>query len=55
MTEDDIQRWERTLTESGKALGSKSGSDPSETVHADAYQQLVKLGVRRQLRKKYRA
>lgn len=47
---EEIEQAENALAKAGKALGPAS----NEGKYADAYQALVRLGARPQLRRKYR-
>lgn len=60
MNADLIERAERALDSATDRLGRLAGSAPlgkrrqAETIYGQAYQELVRLGARRQLRAKYR-
>lgn len=56
-SQDEIDRLERDLSAASSAIRKPTGGKPGESnekKYGIAYQQLVKAGVRPQLRKKYR-
>jgi hypothetical protein len=57
MTQDEIDRLERNMEAASstirKSMGGKSG-EGAEKIYGQAYAALVRAGLRRPLRKKYR-
>jgi len=57
MTQEEKDRLERDMDAASgnlKRIVSGKGGEGVEKLYGQAYQQLVKAGLRRQLRKKYR-
>jgi len=53
--DEEIRSAEAELAMASKSLGAPTGTNKgAEKAYGDAYQRLVRLGVRPQLRKKYR-